>query len=293
MFKRIESRVLAFDIEWVPDPESGRAVYGLSEEMSDREVVEFMWKKGGATEEEPMPFIKTVLSRIVSISMVFLKTDEREGPSKLVLYSIPSIPTSDEDCSERRIIKDFFEILNKYRPQLVGYNTSGADIPILAQRMVRHGLQGGFLTQRPVRPWEGADFFTKGSDWNVDLMRCVSSWGKGTPSLHEISVISGIPGKIDGVDGKQVAPMWLEGRLDEIVAYNECDALTTYLLWLKMAHSIGQFNSGKYKFDSDRYDCELRRLRDLIETQAEQEGREHLSAYLSRWESLGGAPRNE
>lgn len=294
MFRKVESRVLAFDIEWVPDPESGRAVYELPEGMTDREVIEFMWKEGGATEEEPMPFVKTVLSRIVSISMVFLKTDEDGGePPKLVLHSIPSIPTSEEDCSERRIIREFFGILDKYHPQLVGYNTSGADIPILAQRMIRHGLRCRYFAERPQRAWEGADFFVRGSDRNVDLMRCISAWGKGTPSLHEISVVSGIPGKMGGVDGKHVAPMWLEGRLDEIVAYNECDALTTYLLWLKMAHSIGYFNSGRYEFDSARYDHERRRLRDLVRKEARREGRGHLSAYLSKWESLGGAPGDE
>jgi predicted PolB exonuclease-like 3'-5' exonuclease len=286
MFKDVKSRVLAFDIEWVPDPESGKAAYGLPEDMSDREVIESMWKEGGASEEEPMPFLKTVLSRIVSISMVFRESDKDGAVSRLKLHSIPSIPTSGEDCSERRIIEDFFKILDKHHPQLVGYNSSGSDIPILAQRMIKNGLQGGFFTQRPNRPWEGADFFARGSDWNIDLMRCISAWGKGTPSLHEISVVSGIPGKMDGVDGKQVAPMWLDGRLDEIVAYNECDALTTYLLWLRMAHSIGHF-------DSDQYAAEQRLLRDMIKKESEDPQRNHLIAYLSKWESLSGVAEDE
>ena len=168
----------------------------------------------------------------------------------------------------------------------MGYNSSGSDIPILAQRMIKHGLRGGFFTDRPNRPWEGADFFARGSDWNVDLMRCVSAWGKGTPSLHEISVVSGIPGKMDGVDGKQVAPMWLEGKLDEIVAYNECDALTTYLLWLRMALSIGHF-------DSDQYVAEQRLLSDMIKKESEDPQRNHLTAYLSKWESLSGVAKDE
>ena len=286
MFRDVKSRVLAFDIEWVPDPESGKVAYELPQDMPDREVIEFMWEQGGATEEEPMPFLKTVLSKIVSISMVFRESDKDGATARLKLHSIPSIPTSGEDCSERRIIEDFFKILDKHHPQLVGYNTSGADIPILAQRMIKHGLGGGFFTQRPNRPWEGADFFARGSDWNVDLMRCVSTWGKGTPSLHEISVVSGIPGKMGGVDGKQVAPMWLEGRLDEIVAYNECDALTTYLLWLRMAHSIGHFHS-------EQYAEEQRLLRDMIKKESEGSHRSHLQDYLLKWESLSGGAVDE
>ena len=286
MFRDVKSRVLAFDVEWVPDPESGKVTYELPQGMSDSEVIEFMWEQGGATEEEPMPFLKTVLSKIVSISMVFRESDRDGATARLKLHSIPSIPTSVEDRSERRIIEDFFKILDKYHPQLVGYNTTGADIPILAQRMIKHGLHGGFFTERPNRPWEGADFFARGSDWNVDLMRCVSAWGKGTPSLHEISVVSGIPGKMEGVDGKQVAPMWLEGRLDEIVAYNECDALTTYLLWLRMAHSIGHL-------DSDQYAEEQRLLRDMIKKESENPQRRHLLGYLSKWESLSEVVADE
>ena len=288
MFRDIKPCVLAFDIEWIPDPESGKVVYELPENMSDEEVMEVMWEKGGASEEDPMPFLKLALSRIVSISMVFRKSGSDGSVSKLHLHSIPSIPTSNEDCSERRIIEDFFKILNKYKPQLVGYNSSGSDIPILAQRMIKHGLEGGFFTKRPNRPWEGADFFARGSDWNVDLMRCASAQGRGAsmPSLHEISVVSGIPGKMEGVYGGLVAPMWLEGRLDEIVAYNECDALTTYLLWLRMAHSVGHF-------DSSQYVEEQTLLRDLVEKESAKPEREHLSDYLSKWDGLCGALADE
>lgn len=281
MFREVKPSVLAFDMEWVPDPESGRAVYGLPEDMDDADVIDLMWKEGGATDEDPMPFIKTVLSRIVSVSMVFRKLEEDSGTPKLTLHSIPSLPTSGQDCSEPRIIGDFFKILNKHRPQLVGYNSTGSDIPILAQRMIKNGVPGGYFTRRPDRPWEGADFFVRGSDWNVDLMRCVSAWGKGTPSLHEISVVSGIPGKMGGVTGQSVAPMWLAGKLDEIVAYNECDALTTYLLWLRMAHSAGHF-------DAERYAGEQGLVREMVEKQSAAAGREHLREYLSQWERLSG-----
>ena len=96
MFREVKSRVLAFDIEWVPDPESGKVAYGLPEDMPDREVIEFMWQQGGATEEEPMPFLKMVLSKIVSISMVFREAERDGTVSRLKLHSIPSIPISEE-----------------------------------------------------------------------------------------------------------------------------------------------------------------------------------------------------
>ncbi len=39
------------------------------------------------------------------------------------------------------------------------------------------------------------------------------------------------------VDGEGVAFLWLDGKLNEIVAYNEFDALTTYLVWLRVVTS--------------------------------------------------------
>ena len=73
----------------------------------------------------------------------------------------------------------------------------------------------------------GNDYFdSRNSEASIDIEYVVGGWGKATPSLNEIATPSGIPGKID-VDAKEIAFLWLDGKLDEIVAYNEFDALTT------------------------------------------------------------------
>ena len=69
MIKLVKDRVWAFDIEWVPDPVAGRVLHGLTG-ASDREAMEALWRAGGASTEDPTPFIKTVLCRIVSIAAV-------------------------------------------------------------------------------------------------------------------------------------------------------------------------------------------------------------------------------
>ena len=79
-----------------------------------------------------------------------------------------------------------------------------------------------------------------------------------------------------GVSGEEVAPMWLEGRLAEIVAYNECDALTTYLIWLRMAF-FGGF------FDQRQYSEEQTFVRNLLSTEGTLPGKEHLLEFLERW----------
>lgn len=79
----------------------------------------------------------------------------------------------------------------------------------------------------------------------------VSGWGKATLSLHELATLSGIPGKMD-VDGQHVAEMWLAGDVKGIVQYNVCDALTTYLVWLRIAHFGGFFTAQAYRDEQER-----------------------------------------
>ena len=76
MIKSIGKKVWAFDVEWVPDPLAGKLLYKLPDNMPDEEVIKEMWQMGGATEEDPMPFLKITLCKIVSLSMVTRHEDD-------------------------------------------------------------------------------------------------------------------------------------------------------------------------------------------------------------------------
>ena len=276
MFKTLENTVWAFDVEWVPDPKAGKAIYNLDDNLSDREVINIMWEKGGADEKNPMPYLKTVMCKVVSLSMVSRRITQNGIEVKL--HSLPSIPTEGKKCSEKYILKTFLDAVGKSKPQLVGYNSISADLRILVQRSIAKGIEAGSYAKRPNKPWEDRDYFSSNNNWNVDLMRILGGWGKSTPSLHEMAVASGIPGKM-GVDGQEVAPLWLEGKLDDIVAYNECDALTTYLLWLRLAHFAGFFSEKEYEDEQIL-------VKEVIEIELEKNNREHLKKYLSEWYRL-------
>ncbi len=135
--------------------------------------------------------------------------------------------------------------------------------------------------KRPNKPWEGEDYFnSRNSEASVDLKEVVAGWGKATPSLNEIATLSGIPGKMD-VDGEQVASLWLDGHLDKIIAYNEFDALTTYLLWLRVAHFGGRFST-------EHYEQEQELVREMIDAEIREGGKEHLGDFLEEWDRLKG-----
>ncbi len=277
MFKSVRNRVWAFDVEWVPDPLAGKLVHELPEDMTDEEVISEMWKRGGADEENPRPFLKTILCRVVSLSLVS-RTEHESGDASVSLHSIPSIgEQSEENRRESHIVGVFLRGVGEKKPQVVGYNSVRADLKILVQRAIVNGLSIPDFARRPDKPWDGADYFSSASEWNVDMMQIVGG-GRSTPSLNELARLSGVPGKMGGVSGNEVAPMWLEGRIDDIVRYNEFDALTTYLLWLRFAHFGGFFDKGDYV-------KEQQLVKNMIEEEIAK-GRSHLAEYMKEWERL-------
>jgi hypothetical protein len=280
VIRAVEERVWAFDLEWVPDPLAGRLLYGLPDSTSDADALAEMWRAGGATDEDPTPFLKTAVCRIVSIAVVERRSRGSDEAPTLNLLSLPRDPKSADESREANVIGTFLEALGKHRPQLVGYNSHDSDLKILIQRALVLGVQAAEFARRPEKPWQGVDYFARGSDSNVDLKEIVGGWGKAVPSLHEIAVQSGIPGKLD-VDGNDVARLWLDGRLDEIVAYNEMDALTTYLVWLRLAHFAGHFTTAEYAEEESRVSA-------LVEREIAG-GKKHLARYLDAWARLRAA----
>jgi predicted PolB exonuclease-like 3'-5' exonuclease len=206
------------------------------------------------------------------------RRQQPDGSVKLNLMALPHDPSNPEETSESSVVGTFLQALGKTRPQLVGFNSLQSDLKILIQRGLILGLSAPAFCERPEKPWEGIDYFARGSDWNIDLKDIVGGWGLASPSLHEIAVQSGIPGKM-GVDGNDVAPLWLEGNLDRIVRYNECDALTTYLVWLRLAHFAGFFDDGAYVREQEL-------VADLLQTEIAKGDREHLEEYLEAWNRL-------
>lgn len=226
MLMSVPAEVWAFDAEWVPDVASGRRVYGLADEVPDEDVLETMWERGGASEDDPHPYLKTVMCRVVSIAAVIRKRAD-DGSISLVLASLPA--AGAESSGEADILRRFLEGVGKAQPQLVGFNSRSSDLMILLQRSLVHRLALPDFCRRPAKPWEGTDYFAKGSDAHIDLKEAFGGWGKTTPSLHEFATCCGIPGKTL-VDGSSVNDLWLAGDLRPIVQYNKCDALSTYLL---------------------------------------------------------------
>jgi len=276
MFKNIQPRLLSFDIEWTPDPMAADVLYGVKHNppISTVDAFRRLWKEAGATPDNPRPWIKTMLCRIVTIAGIF--REEQKGEVSLKLVSLPSDPADPEKCRERVILESFLKGIGRSKPQLVGFNSGNADVPILVQRAIVNGLSGFGFGERPDKPWEGVDYFSTASDFHVDLQQALGR-GQNTPRLHEAASLCGIPGKVD-VSGDNVWALVELGKIKQVLDYNEFDAFTTHLLWARMAHFGGLL-------DGPAYEREQNRVRQLLADEIAG-GRVHLQRYLSEWDRL-------
>lgn len=282
MLKKIAESVFSFDIEWIPDPQSAEILHQSPKAngTSDEAKVSFeaLWASARKADdpEDFQPYLKTILCRIVSISGI-LRDCPRGGEPVLKLVSLPTDPTNSEKSAEKVILTSFLKSVGRRKPQLVGYNSSQADVPIIIQRSIVNGLPGFGFSDRPGKPWEGVDYFdARNSDYNIDLADGLGQF-RDRPSLHQAATLSGIPGKID-VSGDSVAQMWLDDQLPEILAYNEFDAFTTHLLWARMAHFSGLLSSSGYEREQDL-------VRELLESEIAN-GKDHLVRFVNDWDRL-------
>ena len=282
MLKKLADSVFSFDVEWIPDPKSAEILHDLPPAPGPGEEAahsfEALWasarKEGDAPDSQP--YLKTILCRIVSLAGI-LREQAPGGKPTLKLISLPLDPSDPLKSDEKTILTSFMKSVGRRKPQLVGYNSAQSDVPILVQRAIVHGLPGFGFSDRPAKPWEGVDYFdARNSDYNLDLADAMGQF-RDRPTLHQAATLSGIPGKLE-VSGASVSQMWLDGKLAEIVEYNECDAFTTHLLWARVAHFSGLLST-------EQYLEEQKLVRELLEYEISQ-NRTHLQRFVQEWDRL-------
>jgi hypothetical protein len=179
------------------------------------------------------------------------------------------------------LIERFFEGLDKFTPELVSWNGSGFDLPVLHYRCMLHGVTAA-------RYWETGDSdgsfrysnYLSRFHWrHIDLMDVLSGFqGRGRASLDNVATLLGFPGKV-GMHGSQVWDTYLMGGLQRIRGYCETDVLNTYLIYLRFQLMRGHLNASEHA-------GEVARVRRLLH---DSTGR-HLQEFAAAWPEAPGAP---
>lgn len=253
--------VLVFDIETVPDVESGRRLYDLAG-LGDEDVAKVMFHKRREQTGES-EFLRHHLHRVVAISAVL-----RHGDT-LKVWSL-----GEPDAPEAELLRRFFDGIEKFTPTLVSWNGGAFDLPVLHYRAMLHGIAAP-------RYWECGDG-DKEFKWNnylsrfharhTDLMDVLSGYQpRAVAPLNEIAIMLGLPGKL-GMDGSLVWDAYRAGRIREIRDYCETDVLNTYLVYLRWEMLRGNL-------DEAGYVREQRRVRELLQS----EDKAHFRAFLDAW----------
>ncbi|MEM7304983.1 MAG: 3'-5' exonuclease [Pseudomonadota bacterium] len=255
--------ILVFDIESIPDYESGRKIHKLGDDLSDKDVVKAMqhlqFQKSGSE------FMPLHLQRIVAISAVF------ENYDQVKVWSL-----GDVDASEKEIIERFFQGIEKNTPVLVSWNGAGFDLPVLNYRSLFHGVQAP-------RYWEVGDddtsfrynnYISRFHWRHTDLMDVLGNYQpRAGAKLDEVATMLGYPGKF-GMSGADVWDKYQQGEIEEIRNYCETDVLNTYLVYLNFELIRGRCNKVLFEEKINR-----------VKTLLRDSQKSHLIEFLNVWES--------
>jgi predicted PolB exonuclease-like 3'-5' exonuclease len=256
--------VFVFDIETIPDVDLGRRIYNL-DGLTDKQVGYVMQTK--RREESGSEFLSLEQQRVAAISIAWRHKDS---------FKVWSL--GEPNAPEAEIIQRFFDGIDKYSPELVSWNGSGFDLPVLHYRALKHGIQAP-------RYWEMGEEDSS-FRWNnylsryhwrhLDVMDVLSGFqGRARASLEDIAMLLGLPGKL-GMSGDKVWDAYLDGQIEGIRNYCETDVVNTYLVFLR-------FELMRGRMTPEQYGIECQRVRDVLAAM----GKPHFAEFLAAWPEAG------
>ncbi len=251
-----------FDIETVPDVESGRRILGLGD-LPDDSVAQAMMSL--IKESTGTPFIKHHLQKIVAISAVF------RSEKTLKVWSL-----GETTSSEAEIIQRFFAGIDRYKPTLVSWNGGQFDLPVLHYRALFHGVVAPkyWDTGEHDPSYKYNNYLNRYHTRHIDLMDTLAAFNqKSFAKLEDIALMLGLPGKM-GMSGDKVYDYYREGKIEDIRCYCETDVLNTYLVFLRFQLIRGILSPEDYKF-------EIELTKNALQTQVLP----HLQQYLHEWQN--------
>ncbi len=253
---------LVFDIETCPDVAGLRRVHTLPAELDDAAVL--AWYAQQRRAQTGSDFAAHALQKVVAIGCAL-----REGAS----FRVWSL--GEPHDPEEELIRRFFEGIGRYVPQLVSWNGSGFDLPVLHHRALIHGVPAA-------KYWDWGDddkefrynnYLGRYHTRHLDLMEVLACYQpRACASLDTMARLCGFPGKL-GMDGSEVYAAVCAGRIDEVRRYCETDVLNTYLIYQRFRLMRGELTS-------EEYAAEMALVRERIGAT----GAAHWQPFIAAWD---------
>jgi 3'-5' exonuclease len=253
---------LVFDIETIPDIAGLRTLLELPADATDEDVANIALHQ--RRQQNGTEFLPLHQHRVCAISCAL-----REG-NQFKVWTL-----GDSSANEAEIIQRFFDGIEKYTPQIISWNGSGFDLPVLHYRALIHGIHAP-------RYWDlGED--DKDFKWNnyisryhtrhLDLMDLMALYNaRANAPLDDLAKLCGFPGKL-GMDGSKVWDAFKAGKLEEIRNYCETDVANTHLVYLRFQWMRGHLTQAAYE-------AEIQLVRDTISSYSGP----HWQAFMAAWQ---------
>ncbi|PNP98607.1 3'-5' exonuclease [Moraxella sp. RCAD0137] len=220
-----QSPILVFDIETIPDVETGRRLYPTLKDLDDADALSALTALRQA--EAGTDFMRLPLHKVACLSFLWF-----DGVS----FRLKSL--SLETMSEDQILATFLRAFDK-KPTLVSWNGAGFDIPVIMYRAMHHKLSAPALFNPAIKP----DYLYRYGEMHIDLMDKMSLYnGYQRQKLDTIASLCGFAGKGD-IDGSQVVPMVQAGDWQKLTTYCESDVLNTWLIYLRWLILTGKMDT--------------------------------------------------
>lgn len=251
--------ILVFDIETIPDVETGRKLHDL-DGLSDQDTASALFSLRRA--KVGHDFLPHYLQKIVAISLVM------SNAGSLKVWSL-----GDETSNEKELIQRFFTGIDKHTPTLVSWNGSGFDLPVLHYRALLHGVSAPnyWETGDNQQTFRWNNYLNRFHYRHLDLMDVLAAYqNKAFAPLDDIACMLGFPGKM-GMSGAHVWEQYLSGNLKGIRDYCETDVLNTYCVYLRFEQMRGTISEMEYAQS-------LEHLRSYL---AEETCKPHLQEFLN------------
>jgi predicted PolB exonuclease-like 3'-5' exonuclease len=214
--------VIAFDLETMPDLSAVARVHGLdpSDEAGCRAALGSRFPK--------LPF-----HQIVCVGALVATWDTGT-------WRVQSLDAQHAgETSEAVMIATFASRVEALRPQLVSFNGSRFDLPVLRYRAL--------VNRVPIPGLDTGAYFHRYAERSLDLCDYLANYDRSaTISLDALCRTLDLPGKPAGIDGSCVEAFMHAGRAPEVAAYCCADVAATYRVFLALERVRGRLSARAY-----------------------------------------------
>lgn len=266
--------ILVFDIETIPDAQGLRKLNHFLDSDSDEDVVEKA--KAIRLASGQSDFFPLYLQKVIAISCVIRRTTKDGAPQ----FKVGTLGTLESN--EKEIITDFYQLIDRYTPQLVSWNGGGFDLPVLNYRALINQVPAsrfwemGESQDHDARDFKYNNYISRYHMRHLDLMDLLAFYqGKANAPLDALAKLCGFPGKM-GMDGSQVWPAFRNGQLNDIRKYCETDVVNTYLMYCR-------YQLFRAAFSQEEYAMEIQFVKKELEQESLSANGDHWKEYLQEF----------